>query len=223
MPRAQSLTARVRTQQRPFILLRDYELREKEYDIRAIWCMECGGSFDEDGIDPDLKLEWDHLNANPAINELWNLQLIHAYCNRARSYMLRRRTPAAMRYQKRNAARMAANKAWQASFPFEKYFQQQRLEHFGTSEDGLFIDVSTLLEHHVKAVLEEYLSETGREFPIRELAAIVADRCQAASGHGSIQSARNHLLIRASPEGKYVKFQKGSTWYMARKPEGSGK
>lgn len=215
MPRSQSLTGRIRVTQRPLILRRDYETSEHGYELGQIWCMECGGSFEE--YDPDLRLEWDHILADPSCNELWNLQFVHAYCNRRRAAMLRKNTAAAARYVRHVRARVERNKAWQKEFNFENYYKQKRLERFNVKEDTLYIDISTMLDRDTADVLNEYLPDPGTEYPLQELASIIAGRTNSRTGHGSIQAARNHILMRTNPGDTYMKYKNGSSWFVARR------
>lgn len=219
MPRAQSLTPRIKDAQKPFVLLRDYELGQ-DATVDELWCMECGDRFVE--YDPDYCLEWDHLIPDRRVNELWNLQFCHAVCNRRRAEWMRGNgAPAG--YMARLRARVEKNKQWQERFPFEKWYKARRLERFSTNEESIYIDVSTIISQTTRDVLAEYLGTPGQEYPLIELAAIIADRCQGACGHGSIQAARNHLLVKATPEGKFLKFKRGSTWFLAARPAEVGK
>lgn len=155
-------------------------------------CFFCGDRFVEG--DKYLDRTYHHLDKNIKNDELWNLVLAHNICNiKVENYI---------EWQVISQDKMLWNINHQPTV------EQVKMATDSLMRDGVGIMIE-LNVHHMK-ICEEYLKEKLAVEPFLRFSDVQASctfLCREETGHGSLQSTRNYLLVLCAEEATYERVK----------------
>lgn len=197
MPKAQSLTKRIKTQRTPLILQRDYP------DNLEPVCCYCEQRFIENH--PLWKRTWEHLNNDNTCEESWNLSWAHWKCNEDKVYSIDFQIIAQEIIKK--------NKKWDADNDFELSSEREnKIDQNIHSE----IDLSTTHFQVATEYLAEKINCENYSIPLEDTIYCIVGRCREKTNHGSHQSVRAYLKELTCSEGSYRMDKKEGKYHIFR-------
>ncbi len=223
MPRAQILSPRTKADLKPLILIRDHPDQSPD----ALKCLICQGPMTQDFPYAPESLEWDHINNDPTVNELWNLQFLHRSCNqRKRDAFIKMRDhpgtlePTELQIIRLSKLRIQVNQNWNTEFDFDKFYKKKQLEALPTRADEHVLHISHLIDISCKEILDERLDTYPSGEALSELSRYAAGRCRTKSKNkgGTSKVAAEHILdICYSENSNWTAVKEGSQWFIYRR------